>query len=240
HRLKRENQRCETVRAGTSGRAAEVGECCGNQGRSKRRQGQNRPCRHPTQPGNRRLAVELRSRRQGSESRRTARHAQRRRRACFGNLDLQMDTLSVEWERRPKSFLPPESPLAFAAPVLAKSKAPLRGEPARSLAARRVLIFASVVALTGFGARQMYNVVKVGGVSTLEWGLLALFVALFAWVAFSFMSALAGFFTTLFGASVGLAIETSAPLPSLSTRTAMLLPTYNEDPQAVAARWRAM
>jgi len=151
-----------------------------------------------------------------------------------------MDTLSVEWERRPKSFLPPESPLAFAAPVLAKSKAPLRGEPARSLAARRVLIFASVVALTGFGARQMYNVVKVGGVTTPEWGLLALFVTLFAWVAFSFMSALAGFFTTLFGASVGLAIETSAPLPLLSTRTAMLLPTYNEDPQAVAARWRAM
>ena len=151
-----------------------------------------------------------------------------------------MDALSAEWERRPASFLPPESPLAFAAPVLAKLKAPSRGEPARSLAARRALIFASVVALTGFGARQMYNVVKVGGVTTLEWGLLALFVALFAWVAFSFMSALAGFFVTLFGRSVGLAIQTSAPLPLLSTRTAMLLPTYNEDPHAVAARWRAM
>ena len=59
-------------------------------------------------------------------------------------------------------------------------------------------------------------------------------------MAFSFLSALAGFVVMLTGARVGLDIDETGPPPALATRTAMLLPTYNEDPHAVTARWRAM
>ena len=58
---------------------------------------------------------------------------------------------------------------------------------------RRAFIFISTVALTSAGCYEMYEVVQVGGVTVLEWMVLILFVILFAWIAFSFCSALAGF-----------------------------------------------
>ena len=67
---------------------------------------------------------------------------------------------------------------------------------------------------------------------------LALFVILLAWVAFSFASALAGFFVLLTHDSGGFAPD--AELPVIASRTAMLLPTYNEDPHRVTARLRAI
>jgi membrane glycosyltransferase len=86
----------------------------------------------------------------------------------------------------------------------------------------------------------MYQVVQVGGVTTLEWMVLLLFVLLFAWIAFSFMSALAGFAVLLFRIKDPLGINPDAPLPSISSKNAMLLPTYNEDPYRIMARLRAM
>ena len=62
-----------------------------------------------------------------------------------------------------------------------------------ALAIRRAFIFIGTAALTSAGCYEMYEVVQVGGVTTLEWMVLVLFVMLFAWIAFSFMSALAGF-----------------------------------------------
>ena len=69
---------------------------------------------------------------------------------------------------------------------------------------------------------------------------LVLFVMLFAWIAFSFMSALAGFAVLLFPTSDPLGIDPDAPLPSIGSRNAMLLPIYNEDPYRIMARLRAM
>ena len=69
---------------------------------------------------------------------------------------------------------------------------------------------------------------------------LVLFVLLFAWIAFSFMSSLAGFAVLLFRAKDPLGIDPSAPLPAVGSRNAMLLPTYNEDPDRIMARLRAM
>jgi membrane glycosyltransferase len=136
------------------------------------------------------------------------------------------------------AFLPPEAPLVMAPARLSSAQEPSRVW--QRLVLRRLFIFVGTIALTAAGAREMYDVVDVGGVTTLEWALLVLFVALFAWVAFSFLSALAGFFVTLAGASAGLDIDESGAPPELTTRTAMLLPTYNENPHEVAARWRAM
>src|SRR6185437_8064573 len=90
------------------------------------------------------------------------------------------------------------------------------------------------------GGYGMYEVVKVGGVTVLEALLLGLFLVLLAWVAFSFMSALAGFFVLLMRGTPGLPVETTGSLPDVTARTAMLMPTYNEDPHHLMARLRAM
>jgi len=138
------------------------------------------------------------------------------------------------------AFLPPDAPLEMAPGRLSLAARALRAPVGGALWARRALIFLGTGVLTAGGALEMYNVVDVGGVTALEWALLALFVALFAWVAFSFMSALAGFVVTLSGARAGIDIATDGPPPALVSRTAMLLPTYNEDPHAVTARLQAM
>src|ERR1700692_1399676 len=99
-------------------------------------------------------------------------------------------------------FLPPEAPTTMA-------KQPLRGFQRKQdsqtaafspVALRSAFIFTGTAALTIAGCYEMYGVVQVGGVTTLEWMVLFLFVFLFAWIAFSFMSALAGFAVLLFSA----------------------------------------
>jgi membrane glycosyltransferase len=140
-----------------------------------------------------------------------------------------------------EQFLPAESPLLMSSQQL---RAFQRGEPgARTpghMRLRRAFIFISTVALTSAGCYEMYEVVQVGGVTILEWMVLVLFVMLFAWIAFSFSSALAGFAVLLFASRDPLGIDIAKPLPSIVSRNAMLLPTYNEDPHRIMARLQAM
>jgi membrane glycosyltransferase len=138
-------------------------------------------------------------------------------------------------------FLPTESPLPMATQQLhAFQRGERQGKVVPSTALRRVCIFAATAALTAGGCYEMYEVLKVGGVTVLEWMVLGLFVLLFAWIALSFTSALAGFVVLLFRAGNPLGIDPAAPLPAIGSRNAMLLPTYNEDPYRIMARLRAM
>ena len=141
-----------------------------------------------------------------------------------------------------RTFLPPESPTVMP-------KQSLRGfrsgeEKQRvvlsSMAFRRAWIFTGTAALTMAGCYEMYQVLNVGGVTALEWIVLCLFVLLFAWIAFSFMSTLAGFVVLLFRTRDPLGIDPDAPLPSIGSKNAMLLPAYNEDPGRIMARLGAM
>src|SRR5581483_10572457 len=86
---------------------------------------------------------------------------------------------------------------------------------------------------------EMYEVLQVGGMTIMEAMVLALFVVLLAWIAFSFMSALAGFFV-LFGRQTQSPNLAGDPSASISGRTAMLFPTYNENPDHLMARLHAM
>jgi membrane glycosyltransferase len=141
-----------------------------------------------------------------------------------------------------RPFLPQESPLTML-PCRLDNAAGVRQSQApasASLMVRRLFIFAGTALLTLAGGYGMYDVVKVGGVTFLEALLLGLFFVLLAWVAFSFMSALAGFFVLLTRGQPSLPIDMTGPLPHITARTAMLLPTYNEDPHHVMARLRAM
>ncbi|UFW38580.1 glucans biosynthesis glucosyltransferase MdoH [Bradyrhizobium sp. WSM471] len=114
----------------------------------------------------------------------------------------------------------------------------LRTTPA--VAARRLFILAGTAAITAAGAVEMYDVLKVGGVTVLEGMVFGLFLVLLAWIAFSFVSSVAGFFVLLRGRPDVLPINSHGPLPGITGRTAMLLPTYNEDQHHLMARLRAM
>ena len=136
-------------------------------------------------------------------------------------------------------FLPPEAPMEMAVRPLPPWPQAQASEFARAWP-RRAYLLAGTVFLTLAGCYEMYEVLQVGGVTILEAIILALFVLLFAWIAFSFMSAIAGFFVLLLRQKDELGIDSSSPLPAIESRTAMLLPTYNEDPYSVLARLRAV
>ena len=100
--------------------------------------------------------------------------------------------------------------------------------------ARRVLVIGGAVAVTAVAAREMHLVLGVGGFTTLEGLILGLFVTLFAWIALALVSAMCGFGSMLAGGGRRLDPAGSA-LPELATRTALLMPTYNEAPGRVVA-----
>lgn len=150
--------------------------------------------------------------------------------------------LEASDDDRQNQFLPPESPLAMSTQPLRDfdGPKPVSAPVPRSIWLRRAYVFVGTAALTAAGCYEMYEVLNVGGVTALEWMVFALFVLLFAWIAFSFMSTLAGFFVLLFRMRDPLGIDPKAPLPSIRSKTAMLLPTYNEDPFRIMARLLAI
>ena len=137
--------------------------------------------------------------------------------------------------------LPEEAPLDM--PVQSLRQAPPRRRPVsspRGMVLRRVLVIGGAVAMTAEAAHEMYLVLQVGGLTTLEILVLVLFVVLFAWIALSFTSALAGFVSLLCGGGRRLLDPPGSPLPALRTRTALLMPTYNEQPARVMAALQAI
>ena len=134
--------------------------------------------------------------------------------------------------------LPAEAPLAM--PTQSLRHAPKRTghlpSSPRGIGLRRLLVIGGAIVLTGFGAREMYRVLAVNGATPLAIFMLALFVALFAWIALSFTSAVAGFVSVIGGGGCRLRTGQTEP----STRTALLMPTYNEAPARIVAGLQAI
>jgi membrane glycosyltransferase len=133
--------------------------------------------------------------------------------------------------------LPAETPLAMPVQSL-KQTPPHRSRPAsqpRFVFLRRAFVLSVTVVLTAFAANEMFLVMNVAGLTLLEGLVLVLFVALFAWIAFSAGSAFGGFFSLIFDRGWKLGIHPRDPLPPLIGRTALLLPAYNEDPSRTTA-----
>jgi membrane glycosyltransferase len=114
------------------------------------------------------------------------------------------------------------------------------GTAPRSILGRRFFVFGLTAALTLFAAYEMYLVLAVGGLTALEAVILVLFVILFAWLALSISSTLGGLIALVTGEIKPLDLEADSPLPQLATRTALLLPTYNEEPHRVFSRVQAV
>jgi membrane glycosyltransferase len=139
----------------------------------------------------------------------------------------------------PQPAMPAEAPLAMPVQSLTRfSPKERRPWAAPALAHRplatRLFIFGGALALTAYGAYQMYRVV-VGAVTPLEWVLVVLFVANFSWIALAFTQSIAGFLWLIFSAPA------RAPLPEgLAKKTAVVMPIYNEAPARVFAAVQAI
>src|SRR3954452_2594592 len=138
-------------------------------------------------------------------------------------------------------YLPPEAPLAMPVQSLREGARASRVSIAfGSTAARRAFVFGVALALSVIAAYEMYLVLAVGGLTALEAVILVLFVILFAWLALSISSTLGGLIALLTGEIKPLDLDADSPLPQLTTRTALLLPTYNEEPHRVFSRVQAV
>ena len=95
--------------------------------------------------------------------------------------------------------LPMPSPMEMPVQSLRTGALDPRALPSapRGMFWRRAYILGGTGALTVLATYQMWRVLRVEGVSVLEGVLLALFAALFAWIAQSFLGALAGFVLVL-------------------------------------------
>ena len=100
----------------------------------------------------------------------------------------------------------------------------------------RIAVFGGALALTGYGAYQMYKVVGVSGVITpLEWAMVVLFVVTFSWVSLSFTASVVGFLWLFIHGR-----KRAPPPASLTEKTAVVMPIYNEAPSRVFGAMQAM
>ena len=106
---------------------------------------------------------------------------------------------------------------------------------------RRLVIFSATLTLTALASYEMYRVLSVIAMTPLQLVLLVVFTLNFVWIALPFVSGLAGFIILWCGRSgSGLTMAPLAAVPPLTTRTALLMPIYNEAPQRICAGLQAI
>ena len=136
-------------------------------------------------------------------------------------------------ERQSDDFaaLPPEAPLAMPTQEFRSYATSTRlwSVPARQIASR-IAVFGGGLALTVFATYQMFLVLDIGTLTTLELVVLVLFAALFVWIALAFTNVLAGFMSCTLTRQKAVLGEADL---QISTRTALLMPIYNEEPARV-------
>ncbi|MFT4197521.1 MAG: glucans biosynthesis glucosyltransferase MdoH [Pseudoxanthomonas sp.] len=143
---------------------------------------------------------------------------------------------------RGHEVLPAPAPLAMPLQSLRRGRLRNPHPPSQPqhMRWRRAYILGGTGGLTALATWQMSRVLASGGISVLEVVLLVLFVFLFAWIALSFFSSLAGFVLIVTHRRRRLGLRPDAPLPAPSVRTALLMPTYNEDPHRLMAGLQAI
>ena len=116
---------------------------------------------------------------------------------------------------------PPEAPLDM--PVQDFRAAPPPGPafqaPAPQVVLARLIAFGGAALVTAFGAWQMWAAFG-SNILPLQYVLLVLFSITFAWIAFSFFSAVAGL----------VARQSDTPADEGDARIAIVMPVYHEDP----------
>lgn len=133
--------------------------------------------------------------------------------------------------------LPAEMPLAMPVQDLAVAPPVLRTPP-RTDWWRRALVLGGAILLTALATTEMSRVLQLARWTVTGVVMTSLFAFLFVWIALAFTNALAGFGSMLAGGRGTLAVP---PLPArLTSRTALLLPVYNEAVEPLLAALTAM
>ena len=102
---------------------------------------------------------------------------------------------------------------------------------------RRLFLIAGSFLFGLLAAQEMFTPLQSDGIDWIDAGFFLLFFGLFAWIAFGFLNAVAGLFVLL-GRGPAMPPSDIAQLPT--TRTAVLMPIYNEDVAAVFRRLATM
>jgi membrane glycosyltransferase len=156
-----------------------------------------------------------------------------------GPVSPESDAPTIQADTLASRDLPPDAPMAM--PIQSLRDAPVSREtdapPARN--GRALLAVGATLALTGPATFALYEALGADSLGLLDILVLLVFAPLFAWTAFSFVSALAGLLAPL-GQVDALRLDMLAPAPRLTSRTAILAPIYNEAPASVFARVHAM
>lgn len=137
--------------------------------------------------------------------------------------------------------VPPEAPLAMPVQDFATAPDPV-AKRARNIDiwARRLLVVLLALLPASMAAHEMRRSIGLDGISLWEGLYLALFIPLFAWIAFGFATSLIGFLLLTVGGGRGVTPYRPRPNTPLRGRTAILLPVCNEDFLGVLGRLSIM
>lgn len=102
---------------------------------------------------------------------------------------------------------------------------------------RRVLVLGAALILSVIAINEMRIVLGIGGLVAVEYPVLILFALTFTWITVAFSGSIAGFVQTIRRANRPPMRMTDV---RLTTRTAVLMPTYNEQPDRLFAALEAM
>ena len=107
---------------------------------------------------------------------------------------------------------------------------------------RRLLLTTLVIIGTAAAVRLLASVLADDGLSIPEIGILVLFALTFAWISMAFWTAIAGFLLHIFGVHFWVRASqlTDPPLAPIVGRTALAVPIYHEEPEAVGRRLAAI
>jgi membrane glycosyltransferase len=100
---------------------------------------------------------------------------------------------------------------------------------------RRTLFFSLTLLTAAAATFMMWDILYANGVNDLDRAGLVLFFVLFTWIASSFWTAVAGFAIRLRGGDPAALQTEGLDGRPLASRTAVIMPIYNEDTERVAA-----
>ncbi|BBD98924.1 glucans biosynthesis glucosyltransferase MdoH [Sphingobium amiense] len=137
--------------------------------------------------------------------------------------------------------VPAEQPLDMPEQDFAERPPALTGRPFNiDIWARRLLVIALALLPAAMAAHEMRRSIGLDGISAMEGVYLALFVSLFAWIAFGFSTATIGFLLLTVGQGRSVTPRPLLASEPLRGRTAILLPVCNEDFLGVLGRLSIM
>ncbi|MBJ7376159.1 MAG: glucans biosynthesis glucosyltransferase MdoH, partial [Sphingobium sp.] len=157
----------------------------------------------------------------------------------MGNGGAQAPTTDAGGKPLARAFeqVPPESALAMPEQDFGVRPDLIARRPLNiDIWARRLLVVLLALLPAAMAAHEMRRSIGLDGISAWEGVYLALFIPLFAWIAFGFATAMIGFLLLTVGKGRSVTPRPLNAATPLKGKTAILLPVCNEDFLGVLGR----